>query len=221
MLKFLDTVTSFIAPHECLACGHEGGLLCDFCIALLAQPVPRCYRCCRTDGGWATCKSCKKQSDLDAVQVATVYEGFAEAVVKKLKFERAYAAHKALARATLPLITLNSVIIPIPTANNRVRQRGYDQAVLISKELAKRSSSKCILGLKRLGNQRQTGSSRSDRKQQLVGAFEVRAKKLQGVERVILVDDILTTGATFEAAASVLKKSGVKHISAVAFARAE
>jgi ComF family protein len=221
MLTFLDTVTGFIAPHECLGCGYEGDLLCKNCIQLLAQPVPRCYRCGRTDGGWQTCKGCRKHSPLENAVVATLYEGFAEALVRKLKFDRAYAAHTALARAMAPLISKDEVLVPIPTATNRVRQRGYDQSVLVANKLAAVTSSSCVPILERFGQQRQTGSGRKDRLTQLEGAFMVQSARLAGVDRVLLVDDVLTTGATFEVAAIALRRAGVRHVSALAFARAE
>ena len=221
MLTFLDTITGYIAPHECLACGHEGALLCDRCIQLLPDPVPRCYRCGRTDNGWKTCKTCRKQSPLEQVIVATMYEGFAEAVIRKLKFERAYAAHATIAAIMAPYVPVNTVLVPIPTATSRVRQRGYDQALLISNKLAQNTSSRSVIALDRYGQQRQTGSSRSNRLKQLSGAFQVHKDKLAKIESIILVDDVLTTGATLEAAAAIVKLAGVKHISAVAFARAE
>lgn len=221
MLTFLDTITGFIAPHECLACGHEGDLLCGTCIELLPPVVPRCYRCGRTDGGWDTCKACRKHSALERVVVVTLYEGFAEAVVRKLKFERAYAAHTTLARAMLAMLPDDVTIVPIPTATNRVRQRGYDQAVLVAQELARLQGGRSTQVLDRLGQKRQTGSSRSERLKQLSGAFELRTDRLTGVEKIVLIDDVLTTGATLEAAAAVLREAGIKHTSALVFARAE
>lgn len=221
MHMLLDSVLAVIAPHECLACALEGGLLCQNCITLLPQPVPRCYRCASVSQGWDTCKTCKKQSPLSRVVCATTYEGYGEVLVRRLKFERAYAAHKPMARAMAVIAPENLVFVPVPTAPTRIRQRGYDQATLIARKLAKASGGSAIYALTRYGNQRQTGASRSERLHQLRDVFEVKRGKLRGATSVVLVDDVVTTGATLEAAAWALRDAGVRDIAAITFARAE
>ena len=225
MLTFLDNLMSLIAPHECLACGHEGGLFCSTCIELLPSEQPGCYRCGKFDRSSKTCSNCRRQSSLEHVYIRTSYELFGRELVRKLKFERGLAAANAAAQAMYQQFgdefSEGPVFVPIPTASSRVRRRGYDQSVLIARQLAKLTGGSCIPALERLGQHRQTGSSRAERLTQLKDAFHARPKQLQGVSEAILVDEVLTTGATLETAADTLRQAGVTHISAVVFAKSE
>lgn len=222
MLTFLDTITGFIAPHQCIGCGKDGDILCSACSDLLPDTIPTCYRCQRFSPEGATCKSCKNTSPLRSVRTVTYYEGVAETVVGALKFGRTYAAANTIAQTIAHsfVIPENAVIVPVPTAQARVRQRGYDQSVLIARMFAKQSGVPCKKLLSRHGSQRQTGSSRAERLKQLEGAFS--AKKCEDLRKtpIILVDDVMTTGATLEAAARVLKTAGAKEIHGLTFARA-
>jgi len=225
MLTLLDKITGLIAPHECLGCGFEGKLLCPACISLLPDTVPRCYRCSSTKLGDKTCAMCRKHSPLEYVRVCTIYEGVVETLIHRMKFERALAGAETVAQ-TMALLHGNSlpegvVLVPVPTATSRVRQRGYDQSVQIARHLALLTDRRFEGALVRYGQQRQTGSSRRDRQKQIDGAYGVRKQKLAGISSAVLVDDVLTTGATLEAAARTLRRTGVKHVSALVFARAE
>lgn len=115
------------------------------------------------------------------------------------------------------LLPDNVVLVPVPTATGRVRQRGYDQALLLTKELSRHTGLPYRKLLTRRGQAHQVGADRTTRKQQLAGAYA--AKSAKGL-RVVLIDDVMTTGATLEAAASVLQKAGASQIDALTFAQA-
>lgn len=223
MLQFLDQLLSYIAPHECITCGVEGDLLCVTCLPLIPDIQPQCYRCHRTDSANKTCKNCKRNSPLESVYIRSIYEGVAEELVKTLKFNRAIAAADTIATSLAAQfateLSQDSCIVPVPTASSRVRKRGYDQSLVIAKILAKKTKLPYESLLVRSGQSRQVDSSRSQRFSQLQHAFI--AKQMHKPREVILVDDVLTTGATLESAARALKAAGVKKIQAVVFARAE
>lgn len=145
----------------------------------------------------------------------------AEKLLHGLKFDRQYAAAHTIAQTMAQKLAVDDslLLVPIPTATSRVRQRGYDQSVEITKALARLSGVPCAKLLRRYGQQRQTGSTRAQRLKQLAGAFEVRTKQLPKDKHILLVDDVMTTGATLEAAARTLRAAGVKIISAITFAR--
>lgn len=189
-----------------------------------APPAPRrCYKCHRFDGSGRTCATCRrKKSRLYSVQAATGYEGYAKRLVWKLKFDGARAAAEVAAdlmcvRCSIPA---GAIIVPVPTATGRVRQRGYDQARLLARLLAIRTQTPEAPVLIRLGQRQQHGASRAQRLAQLQGAFRaVRPGQIRRAH-IVLVDDVITTGATLEEAARVLRAAGAKRVSAVVFAQA-
>lgn len=222
-MSVLDKFLSVVAPHECVGCGAEWSLLCGRCADALPQVVPRCYRCGMFSAGWATCKACRRYSKLDTVRVATVYESAAKQLVWKLKFEgaRAAAAEMAILMAKLlDGLPKDAVITHVPTATSRVRLRGYDQARLLARHLARKTSRTYLPCLQRLRQHQQVGATAAVRRKQLAGAFRPLTHNLPAGGTVMLVDDVLTTGATLEAAAAELKRAGVKHVEALIFAHA-
>lgn len=210
-----------MAPHECLRCKKEGSLLCSVCANMLPGVSPRCYRCKRWEEGYQTCRRCRKHSVLFSVRPVTLYgDPFAKELVRVLKFERAKGAASSMAEAMITALKQfgDARITHVPTANSRVRERGYDQAALVAKELAARCGQIYTPLLARTGNQRQLGQDRDVRLKQMEGAFRVLRPSLVQGKRILLIDDVLTTGATCEAAARALRQAGAKRVSALVFA---
>jgi predicted amidophosphoribosyltransferase len=105
----------------------------------------------------------------------------------------------------------------LPTANRRVRQRGYDQSQLIARQLAKLTNRPATRLLNRRGQSRQVGANRQTRRRQQASAYVI-CKQPPPNHPILLIDDILTTGASLEAAAVVLRQAGAQTISAAVFA---
>jgi ComF family protein len=112
------------------------------------------------------------------------------------------------------------LIVPVPTARRRVRSRGYDQAVVIARALAKRKGCRYAPLLLRYGSQEQKQADRFQRRQQLRGAYAVREPASAVGARILLIDDVVTTGATLEEAATLLKAAGARVVGGLVFARA-
>lgn len=218
----VETIISLLAPHRCIGCGLEGTLLCESCSAAsIIAPPSRCFLCHKATPQHQVCASCRRKSRLCNVWVAAEYDEAAKKLVHKLKFERAQAAADILAAImdeSLPDLPADTVITHVPTANKRVRIRGYDQSKLIAKSLAKRRGWQYRELLLRLGSSRQVGSSRKDRLVQLEDAFRPKFTDLKD-KQVLLVDDVTTTGATLEMAAKTLKSVGARKVSAIVFAQ--
>lgn len=221
MLSF-DNMFGMLAPHRCLGCGVEGSVLCDKCIELAGEPVvPRCAGCHRLSAGYRTCKSCRSWLEPYAVVVTTSYEGIYEQLIKSLKFEVKRQSARPIARLMAELIPDGDdiVLCPLPTASARIRARGFDHTKLITKYFAEYSGLEKKEYLGRKSNVRQLGSTRSQRLEQMENEFYVRPGQQVAGKNILLVDDVVTTGASLSAAAKTLKKSGAKRVTAIVFAQ--
>lgn len=220
----LEKIVSLIAPHICIGCGSENdALLCPTCCEQLPAVPSRCYRCKAVTDDYAVCKPCRRYTSLQALFVATYYEETAKEIVRRVKYERAQAGTSEMAELMAPLlraVDTDSYLVHIPTATSRVRARGYDHAKLLTAHISKRTKLETKTYLGRLGQAHQVGAGRQTRLQQLEYAFRpVAAKEISG-KNIILVDDVMTTGATLEIAARTLRRCGAKSVSAVVFAQA-
>lgn len=216
-----DSILARLAPYECLGCGAEGQLLCPACMPGLVPLPSRCYRCRRITEEYKTCAACRKQTVLYSVQPRAQYDGLAKALVWKLKFGGAQAAATEMARLMKERISMTGVLlIPVPTATSRVRRRGYDQSVLLARAIAREAGTTTLTCLRRSGQNEQVGADRRRRVMQLQGAYHCTNPELIQGKHVLLVDDVLTTGATLETAAKALKLAGAARVSAVVFAQA-
>jgi ComF family protein len=219
-MSLLDTILSKITPYSCLSCRSEGALLCDACTLKIPPALDRCYRCYAPTVAGMTCADCQPASALSVVRTVTLYDGVAKDLLWKLKSGGAQEASRQMAALMAPLVGSVLVITHVPTATSRVRQRGYDQARLLARNLARETRSPRATLLVRTGQAHQVGASRAVRLQQLTDAFRPRSGwQIRGAH-ILLVDDVLTTGATFEAAARVLLAAGAARVDAIAFARA-
>ncbi len=220
-MSIINSLLSLVAPHECLGCRREGALICSGCLARLTIAPESCYHCRRPMPGGRTCQDCARRSHLTAVQAGTAYEGLAKQLIWLLKFGGAQAAVRPMADCLARLVPAGTpvVIVPVPTATSRQRRRGYDQATLLARELSRHCGVMYLPCLRRLGQAHQVGAGRAQRLAQLADAFEVaRPLRVRG-KHILLIDDVITTGATFEAAAEAMLAAGADSVSALAFAR--
>jgi ComF family protein len=186
-------------------------------------PIPStCYRCGKIAEAFVTCPGCRRASPLTAVYARAKYEGVARNIVWQLKFTGTQAAARDMITAMdlATFVVPGAIITHVPAATARVRQRGFDQARLLARDIAKRHQLAYVPCLTRLNQARQVGASRAERFAHLEQAFRLRGGlDVQG-QHIVLVDDVLTTGATVESAARMLRAAGAKRIDAVVFARA-
>ena len=201
-MSLLDKFAAALAPHECLGCGAEGALLCPACLAGLPRVSP------------------PLPPGLDGLQALTCYDGLAKRLVWKLKSAGAQATAEVMATAMAGLVDRGSrpVVVSVPTATLRVRQRGYDQARLLGRGLARQARLPWLDCLARSGQLHQVGANREQRKRQLNSSLRVTQARFVRGAHILLVDDVVTTGATFEAAAAVLRTAGAARVKTIAFA---
>lgn len=217
----MDTLFGLLAPWSCLVCGQEGSFVCLECFAAVPAAPERCYRCLSSVSDGALCADCGPSTSLSAVWSSCEYLGLSSELLHRLKFERAGGSAVTLAEIMVPRIPcpLDGYLVPIPTATRRVRARGYDQAVLLARALSQKWSLPYLSVLARQGQQRQLGASRVQRQSQLASAYRVKRTSAVAGKQIILVDDVLTTGATVEAVAKLCMQHGATSVSAITFAQ--
>lgn len=220
----IEAITELLAPHTCLFCKREGSPLCRPCAQItISVPLTRCYRCYRLTPNFTTCALCRHISPLGHVWACSNYDGVAKQTVALLKFQRVKTAANTIAdwlHTQLPDLPPEVIVTTVPTTAARVRLRGYDQARLIARRFAKKRGLPYLETLRRIKNTRQVGADRSERFNQLDGAFNVHKPDRVAGKHLLLVDDVLTTGATLESAAHALTLAGVGNIDAAVFSHA-
>jgi len=130
----------------------------------------------------------------------------------KFNSEREIAGVLAeLLNRTLPDLPKDTVVVPVATASAHVRQYGFDHAYLLAKKFAQKRRLKCQKLLIRTNNQTQHFLKRAEREKAVKNAFQIR-RNAQIPIRVLIIDDVMTTGATLRAVRALLKRNGVKKI---------
>ncbi len=164
-------------------------------------------------------------TDFDAAYSYGSYEGKLRDIIHLLKYQRIEPLAKPLANLLIKAVPLDQpfdCIVPIPIHWMRRISRGFNQAELIAKPLADYMSLPIVKALRRKHYRvPQVGLTNAQRRDNVRGVFyAVKPEKVDGL-RVLLVDDVFTTGATASACAKALKKAGAKHVSLLTLARVD
>ena len=216
----IDNFLSIIAPHHCCGCDKIGNLLCDNCkYNIVSEQKMVCIVCGRPTGRTWLCNTCR--TPYQRVWVVGEREGVLQRLVGLYKFSRSRAAYKVigdLLLAVLPELPDNTVIVPVPTVSGHIRERGYDHMLLIAKYVVKKRNLICqqLVGRKTATKQRQ--STAIQRAKQAKSAFEVRGEVYDD-KIYLIIDDVVTTGATIKYAAKALRDAGAKNVWVAVVAR--
>jgi ComF family protein len=209
----IDTVLAFLAPHHCLSCSKVGSLLCNNCkYDIVHDAVTVCIICKKPTGEIGICRTCRPYFERAWTVAPRV--GALESVIDFYKFERARAGYRVLGDlllARLPELPKVVVVVPIPTIAPHIRERGYDHSLLVARYVARKRGLKLEQLLTRRTTTMQRGSSKSVRKKQAAQAYYLRGN-VDLSATYLLVDDIVTTGATLDSAARILRDAGASHV---------
>jgi ComF family protein len=215
-----------VFPARCIGCGRRGLALCDGCREGMPY-LPRgvCLRCALPRGARGVCRGCRQLSpNLSSLRAPFAYEGAARTAVLTLKFRSGrylVPLMGELLRAELALRPLQvDLVIPVPLAPQRLRKRGFNQATLLANEVGRAVDATVTTDtLSRQERRAQSTLKASDRLSNLAGAFVCPKQAEVAGKRVLLVDDVVTTGATVSACADTLAEAGARRICVLAFAR--
>jgi len=210
-------VLDLLLPPACAGCGRSGALLCRVCRARLRPPSDARDRFVAPDAGVVV-------GDALVVAIAAfAYGGPMRRALAALKYTGASRLAPILADLALPTldrlarITGSAALVPIPIHRDRLASRGYNQAALLADSLARRRRMHVVAALDRvLPTTKQHRLNRAARLQNLRGAFAATGS---APPVAMLVDDIITTTATLEACASVLRAAGCEAVYGLGVAR--
>ena len=209
-------------PASCAGCGHEGAALCPACLPALDARAG-------LPGGTPIGLPADIPTPLLQLEWCAPYAGPVRAALHELKYageqRLAVPLGAAVARRWAAVGVGAEIIVPVPVHADRERRRGYDQAALIATVAAERLRLPTMRALERgRATIAQFELGRDERASNVAGAFRLRssdatARAAVAGRWVLLVDDVVTTGATLAACGVALMKAGALAVSAIAVAR--
>jgi ComF family protein len=214
-----DALLSHVAPHPCYSCGKIGSILCDNCKYDISQEYfEGCFICGNEASLTRQCSRCS--TPYSRSWCIGTRSGALRQIIDSYKFYNNYDAHRTLASLLserIGYLAGDVVIVPLPTVPSHIRVRGYDHTLLLAKRLAKLQNLRLQKSLYRQTSTTQRGEDRNTRQAQAKAAFSVKGR-LDSNTTYLLIDDVVTTGATLKYGARALKKAGAGDVWVAALA---
>lgn len=214
-------------PSLCRIChAWPSQPICEACVQRFAQPVARCNTCAQTLDA-PVCASCQHApSALDVCLCAVDYAYPWVDVIAQFKFQADPGLGRHLADLLRhapwvePALEGADRLIPMPLSAQRLRERGFNQAHELARHLSPNKTDPHTL-LRHEHHSHQVGQGRAQRLANVSGSFWVHPERLHALrgERLLVVDDVMTTGASLFEAARALRAAGAAHITGLVFAR--
>ena len=202
-MKIFKNILAVLFPQKCLGCKKENEILCSDCLLKISRP---------------------DTPYLNGVHIAANYQ---DLVLKKALWMLKYQGVKHLAKPLAEIVkeriwkkleTGDWLVVPVPLSKKKLRHRGYNQAELIAKELS--DNVRADILFKKFHTKSQVEvKDKEERLANIIGSFAIKnPEKIKG-KKIILIDDVLTTGATMREAKKVLKNAGAKKVVGIVVAR--
>jgi ComF family protein len=227
LVKLKGAALDLFFPQRCLGCGEEGELLCRTCIKHLPRILPPiCPQCGRPQSSDILCPDCvNHHRSIDGIRSPLRFHGLVREAVHQFKYKNLRSLARPLAAFLVEYLANHPipfyVVTPVPLHPRRMRERGYNQSLLLSLELSRQLRVPIIedslVRVKYWSPQAKTGCL-EERLSNVKGAFSLRDSRLRH-EKVLLVDDVSTSGATLESCADVLKSGGATSVWGLTLAR--
>lgn len=226
----MDLLSLFF-PKKCINCKAFGEYICATCFTLFDFDVPLlCGVCGRQAVGGLTHPSCRSRYSIDGIFVSLVYKGIAKKLIYQFKFQPYLTDLRFVIgelfydgliqqESFFRVMKMNVYLVPIPLHRKRLRERGYNQAELLALDLSKKFGVPTQILLKRtVQTTTQVGKTQAERRENMKGAFIISSNCSLNDKTIFLIDDVVTSGATMNEGAKVLKRAGAKAVYGLALA---
>ncbi|MDD2522169.1 MAG: ComF family protein [Anaerolineaceae bacterium] len=218
-LSIARTALDWLFPPTCLGCGEEGVFICPECFSKI-KLVPRdvCNYCGAYTSKKGKCANCHdRQLPYAGFRAFAFYEGVIRKAIHHLKYQNDLTIGRYLAGLLTMVYQRTNweadLVVPIPIGEQKRYERGYNQAERLAKPLAELLeipfTSEALIRINEISSQ--VGLNHEERRENVREAFVANARLLEG-KKVLLVDDVFTSGATMEAAASEVMAAGATRV---------
>ncbi|MCY4402092.1 MAG: ComF family protein [Candidatus Poribacteria bacterium] len=230
----IESAVSFIYPAQCRVCRNVIGLesipyVCDTCWENLEVIVPPWCEICgisNTDGVCADCAT--NPPKYGKLRTIGIYDGTLQQLIHLYKFEKRTSLVKHLVQLIfkhlpedLPIDEYD-YILPIPIHKKRLRERGFNQTTLLAEHISKKSNNPILRDalIREKNTSPQSGLDREARQTNIIGAFSLRKSEAICNRKILVLDDVFTTGATVREAVKVLWNADPIEVDVLTLARA-
>ncbi|MCS7281545.1 MAG: ComF family protein [Desulfobacterota bacterium] len=229
MLDSLKSVLHLVFPETCAGCGRDGKVFCEDCSKSLSfvEPHLSCFLCGRLIGKLSLCGECLEQErNYSAGFFLYYYTGPVKNALCAFKFEGRKRAGRILVRLSerriLGMGLKFDYIVPIPVTEKKRKERGFNQAYIIAQEISRITRIPILCGhlIKSKETMDQSSLSKKEREKNVKGAFKIRNGSYFKGKKILIVDDLFTTGSTLMEASKVVKLAGADTVCVFALARA-
>ncbi|MDP4007259.1 MAG: phosphoribosyltransferase family protein [bacterium] len=225
----VNGVLDAVFPAVCIGCGEEGSYICMRCEGFASEVALICPLCSQSSLTGERHSTCASRYGLEGLASCWEYEGIVKSLLHSIKYNGiTHATGETIARTfavmvqdgnrfnpfLLFLSSPNTSITYVPMYRKKERIRGFNQAEVFAKNLAKVAEKEVLGTLEKISDTKpQVDLAKEERLYNVKDAFLLlHAPELRTIEKVILVDDIWTTGATMKECCKVLKSAGVQQV---------
>lgn len=228
-------ILDFLFPKHCVGCNKLGIYFCQDCVHKIKQTDLVCPFCERLSIGGVVHPVCRRKYGLDGLWSLGIYENPLKTAIQKLKYRWIEGIAIILVDLNLeywarhPPLFLDEIkkdhgenwlIVPVPLHWQRQNWRGFNQAELLAKDLAKKIGLEYANALKRIKpTNPQVGKDAYKRRENIKGAFALDSISQLPNSNILLIDDVWTTGSTLKECCYVAKRGGAKKVWAITLAR--
>jgi len=225
MKKIKRFLINLFFPKKCVICSSFGSWLCPKCQKKVQKiKTPFCPKCKKITSFGQYCPRCRRTKTIRGVIAAGYYQGVLKETIHSFKYQKIKELRKYLFELISDRLSEGFpagefILVPVPLNKIKLYHRGFNQSEEIAKEIEKNYGYKLVNCLDRIKNTKsQIGLSQKERLINVQNCFAIKSGFDIRNKNIFLIDDVVTSGATVESAAKVLKQSGAKKIWVISLA---